>query len=100
MGYGDSLLICVTHPAISDTSTFRTERSTLWPQFSSLRPSLHGDAAVDDEAGAGHEGRVVRGEKDDALGDVGHCPHAADRQPRQGLLARLIEVVAAEIAGP
>src|ERR1700756_5613170 len=28
-----------------------------------------GDAAVDDEAGPGHEAGVVRGEKDDALGD-------------------------------
>ena len=31
---------------------------------------LRGDAAVDDEPGAGHEGRVVRGEEHDALGDI------------------------------
>src|SRR5437879_8148834 len=40
--------------------------------------SLRGDAAVDDEACAGHEAGVVGGEKDDALGDVGHRSHAAD----------------------
>jgi hypothetical protein len=28
---------------------------------------LRGDAAIDDEAGAGHEVGIVRGEKDDAL---------------------------------
>src|ERR1700737_2134420 len=33
----------------------------------SRRGSLRGDAAVDDEACAGHEAGVVRGEKDDAL---------------------------------
>src|SRR5712664_3546695 len=38
----------------------------------SRRGSLRGDAAVDDEACAGHEAGIVRGEKDDALGDVGH----------------------------
>jgi hypothetical protein len=43
---------------------------------------LRGDAAVDYEAGAGHEAGIVRGEKDDAFGDVGHRPQAADRQPR------------------
>ena len=43
------------------------------------RGLLRGDAAVDDEAGAGHKGSVVRGDKDDALGDVGHRSHAADR---------------------
>jgi hypothetical protein len=37
-----------------------------------MRPSLRGDAAIDDEAGAGHEAGIVRGEKDDALGDIGH----------------------------
>ena len=46
---------------------------------------LRGDAAVDDEACAGHEAGVVGGEKDDALGDVGHRSHAADRQPGQRL---------------
>src|SRR5712691_6431522 len=61
---------------------------------------LRGDAAVDDEAGAGHEAGIVRGEKDDALGDVGHRSHAADRQPSQRLAARLLDVVGAEIARP
>ena len=54
---------------------------------------LRRDPAVDDEAGAGHEAGVVRGEKDDALGDVGHRPHAADRDPGQRLLARRFEVI-------
>jgi hypothetical protein len=31
---------------------------------------LRGDAAVDDEPRAGHEGCVVRGEEHDALGDI------------------------------
>src|SRR5438128_2523087 len=61
---------------------------------------LRGDAAVDDETGAGHKAGVVRGEKDDALGDVGHPAHAADRQPGQRLAARLLDVVGAEIARP
>src|ERR1700730_9797804 len=38
---------------------------------------LRGDAAVDDETGAGHKAGIVRGEKDDAVGDVAHRPHAA-----------------------
>jgi hypothetical protein len=47
------------------------------------RASLRGGAAVDDEAGTGHEGGIIRGEKDDAFGDVGHGAEAADRQPLQ-----------------
>src|SRR6266851_10210572 len=47
-----------------------------------------------------HEAGIVRGEKDDALGDVGHRPHAADRKPGQCLSARLVDVVGAEIACP
>jgi hypothetical protein len=31
---------------------------------------LRGDTAVDDKPRAGHEGRVVRGEEHDALGDI------------------------------
>jgi hypothetical protein len=31
---------------------------------------LRGDTAVDDEPRAGHEGRVVRSEEHDALGDI------------------------------
>src|SRR5215475_5519574 len=46
---------------------------------------LRGDAAIDDETGPGHKAGVVRGEKDDALGDVAHRSHAADRQPGQRL---------------
>src|SRR5438132_7790910 len=61
---------------------------------------LRRDAAVDDEACAGHETGVVRGEKDDALGDIGHRSHAADWQPGQRLPARLLDVVGAEIARP
>src|SRR6202022_1307574 len=61
---------------------------------------LRGDAAVDDETGPGHKAGVVRGEKDDALGDVGHRSHAADRQPGQRLPARLLDIVGAEIARP
>src|ERR1700730_12833097 len=52
------------------------------------RSSLRRDPAIDDETGAGHKAGIVRGEKDDALGDVGHRSHAADRQPRQRLAAR------------
>ena len=63
-----------------------------------MRPSLRGDAAVDDEAGAGHEAGIVRGEKDDTLGDVGHRPHAADRDAFQRLLAGRFKVVGAQIA--
>jgi hypothetical protein len=43
---------------------------------------------------------IVRGEKDDALGDVGHRSHAANRQPRQRLLPCRVEVAGAEIARP
>src|SRR5438132_1379462 len=64
------------------------------------RGLLRGDAAVDDETGAGHEAGIVRSEKDDALGDVAHGPHAADRQPGQRLAARLLDVVGAEVARP
>jgi hypothetical protein len=39
-----------------------------------IRGLLRCDAAVDDETGAGHEAGVVRGEKDDALGDIGLVP--------------------------
>jgi hypothetical protein len=65
------------------------------PQCPILHPAplLRGDAAVDDEAGAGHEAGIVRGEKDDALGDVGHRPHAADRDAAQRLLAGRFKVV-------
>src|SRR6266436_10221947 len=38
----------------------------------SRRGLLRRDAAVDDEACAGHEAGIVGGEKDDALGDVAH----------------------------
>ena len=41
----------------------RIERSTRRPQFYSLRPSLCGQPAVDDEPRAGHEGGIVGGEK-------------------------------------
>jgi len=47
------------------------------------RLSLRGDAAVDDEAGPGHEAGIVRGEKDDALGDVVGHAEPADRVGRQ-----------------
>jgi hypothetical protein len=60
---------------------------------------LRGDAAVDHEAGTGHEAGIVRGKKDDALGDVGNRPHAADRDAVQRLLAGRFKVVCAEIAG-
>jgi hypothetical protein len=63
-----------------------------------LRPSLRGDAAVDDEAGTGHEAGIVRGEKDDALGDIGNRPHAADRDAFQRLLTGRFKVVCAQIA--
>src|SRR5260370_39111261 len=63
-----------------------------------MRPSLRGDAAIDDEAGAGHEAGIVRGEKDDALGDVGHRSHAADRDAFQRLLTSRFKVVCAQIA--
>jgi hypothetical protein len=36
---------------------------TRLPQFYSLRPSLCGQPAVDDEPGAGHDGGIVGGEK-------------------------------------
>src|SRR5580704_16832264 len=61
---------------------------------------LRGDAAVDDEPRAGHEGRVVRGEEHDALGDIVGCAHAADRQSLDDLATRRLDVVGAEIARP
>src|SRR6202030_191869 len=61
---------------------------------------LRGDAAVDDEPRAGHEGRVVRGEEHDALGDIVGCAHAADRQTLDDLATRRLDVVGAEIARP
>jgi hypothetical protein len=59
--------------------------------FRAYRESDAADAAVDDEAGAGHEGGIVRREKDDALGNVGHRPHAADRDARQRPLGVLVD---------
>ena len=61
---------------------------------------LRGDAAVDDEPRAGHEGRVVRGEEHDALGDIVGCAHTADRQTLDDLATRRLDVVGAEIARP
>src|SRR5579885_3333839 len=49
---------------------------------------LRGQAAIDDEAGAGHKRGVVGGEEDDALGDVGRGAEPADRVGRQGNAAR------------
>ena len=57
------------------------------------RGLLRGDTAIDDEACAGHKAGIVRGEKDDALGDIGHRSHAADRQPGQRLPARPYGVI-------
>src|SRR6202022_943409 len=53
--------------------------------------SLRGKAAGEDGAGAGNKAGIVGGEKDDAVGDVAHRPHAADRQPSQCLPARLLD---------
>jgi hypothetical protein len=78
---------------VFDPSVFRNRRRALGGVT-----ARRGDAAVDNKAGAGHEVGVVRGEKDDALGGVGHCLHAANRQPCQRLLPRGVEVVGAEIA--
>ena len=61
---------------------------------------LRRQPAVDHQPGAGHEGRIVGGEKDDALGDVVGHAEPADRQPSQRLAARLLDVVGAEIARP
>jgi hypothetical protein len=41
--------------------------------------SLRGQAAVDHQAGAGHEARIVRRQKHDALGDVEGLAQPADR---------------------
>ena len=62
--------------------------------------SLGGDAAVDDEPRAGHEGGVVGGEEHDPLGDVARRTHAADRQALDDLTTRRLDVVGAEIARP
>jgi hypothetical protein len=40
--------------------------------------SLRRPAAVDDEAGAGHEGGIVGGQEDDGIGDVGDGARAVD----------------------
>jgi len=61
---------------------------------------LRGDAAVDHEPGAGHKGGIVRDEKDNALGDIGGHPHAADRQALDDLPPCHLNIVGAEIARP
>src|SRR5436309_13411367 len=61
---------------------------------------LRGDAAVDNEARAGHEGGIVRGKKDDAFGDVSRHSHTADRQALDNLPPSHLNIVGAEIARP
>src|SRR3984893_4655554 len=60
---------------------------------------LRGQPAIDDKPGPGHESGIVRGEKDDALGDVVGHAEPADRVPRQGEPARRLDIVGAEVAG-
>jgi hypothetical protein len=60
--YGDSLLNYTPIHRHRTHFDLRIERSTRRPQFYSLRPSLCGQPAVDDEPGAGHEGGTVGGE--------------------------------------
>jgi hypothetical protein len=49
---------------------------------------LRRGAAVDDEAGAGHEGVVVGREKDDAFGNVVRRAEPADRVGRERAIRR------------
>src|SRR5207248_10064806 len=62
--------------------------------------SLRRDAAVDDKARAGHKGGIVRGEKDDAFGDIGGRSHAPDRSALDDLPPSHLDIVGAEIARP
>ena len=56
-------------------------------------------AAVDDQAGAGHEAGIVRGQEDDALGDVVGGAETADRMQRECGLACLLGIVGALLLG-
>jgi hypothetical protein len=60
---------------------------------------LRGQPAVDHEPGAGHEGGIVGGEKDDAFGDVVGRAEPPDRVAGQGKSTRRLDIVAAAIAG-
>ena len=53
---------------------------------------------VDHNPGAGHKAGIIRGEKDDALGDVIGRAEPADRVDRQGELTHRLDIVAAEVA--
>src|SRR6266446_725613 len=84
------------HDAFLPDSRERPSRSgSAGPRLGLLRRQ----PAVDDEAGAGHEGGIVGGEKDDAFGDVVGYAEPADRVVRQGEPARRLDIVGAEIAG-
>src|SRR6185312_13409376 len=56
-------------------------------------------AAVDHQAGAGHEARVVGRQEHDALGDVLRHAQPADRMQGQRGLARLLGVVGVDLLG-
>jgi hypothetical protein len=67
-----------TNNCCNDTSSHQA-----LPQRPSLRLSLRSGAAVDDEAGAGHEAGIVRREKDNAFSNIGDRTQAANREPLQ-----------------
>src|SRR4029434_8223578 len=61
--------------------------------------SVSGPTAIDDQAGACHEARIVRGQEHDALGDVVGDTEPADRMQGGRGLACLFGVVGALLAG-
>ena len=67
------------HNAFLPDSRERPSRSVWVGQRLGL---LGGQPAIDDEPGPGHEGGIVGGEKDDALGDVVGHAEPADRVVR------------------
>ena len=68
-------------PSRAAAAGVRTEVRSAW-----LLSSVSGPAAVDDQARAGHEARIVRRQEHDALGDVVGDAEPADRmQGERGL---------------
>src|SRR2546430_2417536 len=82
------------------------EPSTDKPKIAAIIPtsrsriSLGSIAAVDHQARSRHEPAVVRGEEEDALGDVVGYAEPADRMIVEEPLARRLEIIRAEVARP
>src|SRR5258708_18369457 len=80
--------------------------STDKPAIAAIAPtsrshiSLCGIAAVDHQARSRHEPAIVRGEEQDALGDVAGDAQPADRVIVEKPLARRLEIVGAQVARP